>query len=140
LKTTKHGKGGRDDELFAALGYRKSEAQFFKSLREGCELTYDPGEFPGVIEKRFNELFKNTFAARVSPLDWFLIGAYKALVTGILLDLRFDPWIERCDRETEPDAIDALRQSIHTEVLSANSEYLHLKMTYTSRPFYSWPG
>ena len=133
VRTKKHSPAGRDDELFAALGQRSEEEEFFRRLREGGRLTRDAGECKADIENEFDELFKDAFNKRVSPLDWFLIGTYKALVCGLLRDLRFDPWVARCDRHSQLAAVEALRESVHTEVRTADEHMLDLRFSYAGR-------
>jgi hypothetical protein len=133
VKIIKHAHGGRSDEVFAAMGQREAEAKFFRILRDGGKLTMDADEGMKFVEGAFHKLFERPFERKLSPLDWFLLGTYKAQVCGLLRDLRFDPWVERCDHAPEPVAVDALRQSICTEVLAATDQTFHLKLTYTGR-------
>jgi serine/threonine protein kinase len=133
VKIVKHAHGGRSDEVFAAMGQRSAEAEFFRILRNGGELTMDAGECMAFVDGAFHKLFEQPFERKLSPLDWFLLGTYKAQVCGLLRDLRFDPWVERCDHAPEPVAVDVLRQSICTEVLAATDQTFHLKLTYTGR-------
>jgi hypothetical protein len=131
----KHGRGGRDDDLFAAIGYQATEARFFRTLREGGDLTLSGEECKKSLERDFKELFERALDFRVSPLDWFLIGTYKAVVISALRDLLFDPWVERCDRD-EPGYVEGLRQAIRTEVLVANRDFVKLRLSYTGRRVY----
>jgi hypothetical protein len=121
----KHGRGGRNDDLFATVGYRTAEAEFFHALRTGGDLTLTDSEFRTAVEKTFHDLFEHAWDLKVSPLDWFLIGAYKAMASSALRYLIFDPWVDRCDRD-EPGHIEALRNSIRTEVF-------RLRLSYTGR-------
>jgi serine/threonine protein kinase len=132
----KHGRGGRDDDLFAALGYGAAEADFFQTLRSGGDLTLTDSEFSAGLEKEFRNLFEHAWDLKVSPLDWFLIGAYKAMASSALRYLSFDPWVDRCDRD-EPGHIEALRNSIRTEVIVADRGFFRLRLSYRGRDVHS---
>lgn len=135
----KHGRGGRDDDLFAVIGYHTNEIDFFRLLREGCGQTVTSDDCRSAIEERFRQRFEHALSLKVSPLDWFLIGVYKALASGALRDLCFDPWVYRCDRD-EPGEIDALRQSVRTEVLAADRNVFNMVLSYTTRDAYHLDG
>jgi hypothetical protein len=132
VDATKHGRGGRSDDLFAVFGHQTAEAEFFDLLRKGGDLTRTVPEFRATVEKAFHDLFEHALDFKVSPLDWFLIGTYKAMASGALRRLRFDPWIDRCDTD-EPGHADMLRQSIHTEVLVADKNYFRINLHYSGR-------
>jgi hypothetical protein len=132
VKAKKHSHGGRDDEIFAALGHREVEEEFFRLLQKGGETTMDAGECKEFVEKSYYDLFNQPFEKKVSPLDWFLLGTFKALACGWLRDLRFDSWIDQCNSAT-PVAIEPIRQSIHTDIVAADPTVFHLKLRYTAR-------
>jgi serine/threonine protein kinase len=132
VTATKHGFGGRKDELFSTVGYRDAEAKFFRRLTGGAPLTETVPQYRESVEADFSELFARDMDFRVSPLDWFLIGCHKALACGLLLDLSFDPWVDRCNNEGA-NYVEALRQSIHTELYEASPQSLRFTMKYTGR-------
>jgi hypothetical protein len=140
VEAQKHGRGGRSDDLFAVLGYQNEEVEFFRALREGCGLgTIDDEECRSTVENQFAQRFEHALSLKVSPLDWFLIGVYKALTTGVLRDLSFDPWVYRCDSDDPPE-IDALRQSIRTEIVAADRNVFSMMLSYASREAYHLDG
>ena len=132
----KHGRGGRNDDLFATLGYREREAEFFRSMRSGSDLRLFDAECATQVEASYRELYERAWEAKVSPLDWFLIGTYKAVACRALLDLRFDPWTERCNKD-DVNYLSALRQSIRIQRLIANRTTLSFVLRYAGRAIVS---
>jgi phage terminase large subunit-like protein len=138
VTATKHGFGGRRDELFSTVGYSDSESKFFHRLREGVPLEETVPQYRKSTETEFRALFARAMDFRVSPLDWFLIGCYKALACGLLRDLSFDPWVDRCNNEGT-NYVEALRQSIRTDLTEASPQFLRFTMKYTGRPLVQHP-
>jgi len=132
VEATKHGLGGQPDELFSTVGYSDSESKFFRRLPKGAPLEDTVRQYRKSVEADFGELFTRAMDFRVSPLDWFLIGCYKALACGLLRDLSFDPWVDRCNNEAR-SYVEALRQSIRIELSAANPKAIRFKLKYTGR-------
>ncbi|HSY50372.1 MAG TPA: asparaginase domain-containing protein [Thermoanaerobaculia bacterium] len=132
VNARKYGGGARQDDLLTAVGYRDDEAAFLKRLREGAPLTQFTAEAKQQIEREYRALFDHTLRYRVSPLDWFLVGTYKALVSGLLRDFRFDPWVVRCSRD-DPRHREILRRSISIDLSRADRETFDFRLQYVGR-------
>ena len=63
-------------------------------------------------------------------------GAGKSLACRALLDLRFDPWTERCNKD-DVNYLSALRQSIRIQRLIANRTTLSFVLRYAGRAIVS---
>ena len=135
VEARKHGRGGRNDDLLSVIGYQSEEMDFFRALRNGCRDLSKGDDCHAALAALFRQRFEHALALKVSPLDWFLIGVYKALMSGVLRDLCFDPWIYRCDRD-ELGEVEALRQSIAAEVHAADRHVLKFTLSYASRDTY----
>ena len=133
IKVKKHGRLVRPDELFAVIGHRDEEAELFRQLREGCDLTLYEHECPVDLEQRYKDLFTTSWNTQTSSLDWFLIGVFKAVICGVLRDLMFDPWVQQCVSNNTPNYVNALRQSVTTTVLLADEHLLHVRFDYRAR-------
>lgn len=116
VSSARHGFIVRRDELYAVKDYGDEEKEFFDVLRQGAKLTLYDSECAGDLEKRFDQLFQNGPGTQLSPLDWFLVGIYKAAVCGVLVELRFDRWVSKCVGGYKNN-FSALRQSISTKIL-----------------------
>jgi L-asparaginase/Glu-tRNA(Gln) amidotransferase subunit D len=128
-----HGRAVRDDELFAVIGYRDKEAKLFRRLREGCDLTWYEHEYQQHLESPYQELLATSWDARTFPFDWFLLGLFKAVFCGVLRDLVFDPWVQKCDNDALK-YVNALRQSVTTTVILASKQILRVRLDYRARP------
>jgi len=128
----KHGGGARQDDFLTATSYRNEEAAFLRTLRDGVDLTQYAEESKLQIEREFQKLFESALDFKMSPLDWFLVGTYKALACGLLRNLRFDPWVLRCSRD-DRSHVEMLRRSIRTELDRADREAFDFQLTYVGR-------
>ena len=132
VNARKHGGGARRDNFLTAIGYRDDEAAFLRTLREGVDLTKYAGESRSQIERDFRELFE-ALDYRMSALDWFLLGTYKAEACGLLRNFRFDPWVIRCSRSEDSSHVEMLRRSIQTELVRADKDAFDFELRYAGR-------
>lgn len=133
VTSMRHGSIVRHDELFGAAGYSNEERALFQMLREGADLTLYHEQCEADMEKRLKQLFKNGPGMRLSTLDWFLLGTFKATMCRILRDLSFDTWVKQCNGG-DRNSILALRQSVVTNVISSDEHGWRAELTYKRRP------
>lgn len=132
VTSLRHGSIVRPDELYTATTYSGDERSFFELLRDGADLMLYDDQCEKDIERRFRQLFKDGPGFRLSPLDWFLIGTFKATLCRILRDLRFDTWVEFCRKEDRNHVL-ALRQSVRVTVISSDEGGWRAEFTYERR-------
>lgn len=132
IAVTKHGRLVRHDELFGVCGFREGTSEFWRRLEEGCGLESTEPEHIEKSGRLYRELLESTWDAKMSQLDWFLVGVFKAAVCRVLRFLNFDPWVQKCKDERERYAR-ALRQSVRTSVIHGDQRLLKLRYSYKQR-------
>jgi hypothetical protein len=118
--------------LYAVKDYGDEEKEFFDALRHGAKLTLYDDECAGDLEQCFNRLFQNGPGAQLSPLDWFLVGIYKATICSVLVELRFDRWVTKCVSGYKNN-FSALRQSVSTKIISSGESGWRIEFYYEAR-------
>jgi serine/threonine protein kinase len=134
VKARKHGGGARNDDFLTATSYRSEEADFLRTLREGVNVTKYADESREQIQADMDRLFESARDYKMSALDWFLVGTYKALACGLLRNLHFDPWVVRCSRaDRDRNHVEMLRRSIQITLERADEEAFEFQLKYTGR-------
>lgn len=132
VRAVKHGGARTLEELYAVVGPMDGDAEFIRSLRRGVALNLFESECVRHVEDGYRALLVNSWQKTCSPLDWLLVGVYKAVVCRVLRSLRFDPWVERCVGASRIQE-KVLRRSIDVHMRVADVHQVGFELRYVSR-------
>lgn len=134
VRVVKHGHLTRQDELFAARSPTPRAAELLELFDNGTPLEDDDRKHDEHIRRLYEKLGQDCWGNRLSALDWFILGVLKAAVVGILGELEFDSWTQRCFAEW-PAGIGILRKAIHTNIRASDDKALVVDLRYVAREY-----
>ncbi len=137
VEVRKHGSTLTSNDRLSMHDGGCQQFELLRDLARGCALTQSEEEHELELEARYKRSEREFWDLRMSGLDWFVLGVYAEVLRSLLVFLEPDEWVNDC--KGGGDLKDqALYSSFRLQVIRANDDVLHAKISYRFRKDYQY--
>lgn len=121
------------DQMFGVQANDSPDMTFLSEVAAGAATEESIEEYRSRIASAYRSLYHLSLRHRVSVVDWFMLGAFRAAAWEAARSLLIDRWTQRCEQATANNGVEALRMSIHVRILESTKTMLRYDVSYRAR-------